>query len=134
MSALAVIALAVFLAITPISPTSHLVRDIRGIRGDVIATSPVLNHMAAARVGLPNHDGLSDACPRVIDGHQVTLCGEIKGWVTIADLDEAVDWVVPAWMTSLPHHNILHDSYWRWVGVAVRQIGGYTWLVADFAR
>lgn len=128
------ILLALTLALTPISPTSHLVRDIRAVRGDVIATSSVLNHMAASRVGWPGHAGLGDACPPVIDGHRVSLCGEIKGWYTTTDLDWAVDWVVPAWTASPPHNAIMYDLSWRWIGVAVRQIGGFTWLVADFAR
>ena len=90
--------------------------------------------MAAARVGVPNHYGLADACPAVLDGRRVTVCVEIKGWVTYADPFAAVAWVVPAWIASPPHHRILHDSTWRWVGVAVDRIGPYTWIVADFAR
>jgi hypothetical protein len=126
--------LCVLLVASPVSPTSHLVRDIRVANGHAIATSQVLNHVAAPRAGVPNHLGLGAACPPVIDGRRVTLCGEVKGWTTISNLHAAVDWVVPAWMASPPHHNLLHDSHWRWVGVAVRRIGGYTWMVAVFAR
>jgi hypothetical protein len=127
------VVLSLLLLVGTISPTSHLVRDIREVRGDTILTSQILNRMAAARVGVPNHDGLGEACPRTIDGRTVTLCGEIKGWTSTAGLDRAVDWVVPAWMASRPHHRIILGR-WRWVGVAVRRIGDRTWLVADFAR
>ena len=126
--------LAALMVITPISPTSHLVQDIRAVRGNAIPTSAVLNRMAASRVGLPNHDGLGAACPLVIAGHRVTFCGEIKGWVSITDPNEAVDWVVPAWTASPSHHAIMYDLSWRWIGVAVRRIGGFTWMIADFAR
>ena len=126
--------LAVLLAVTPVSPTRHLVRDMRVVRGDMVATSQVLNRIASTRVGVFNHDGLGDVCPLMVGGHRVSLCGEIKGWVTRATLDAAVDWVVPAWMASPTHHRILRDPLWRWVGVAVRRVGAYVWLVAIFAR
>jgi hypothetical protein len=125
--------LSVVLAFGSVSPTSTLVLGLREVRGDTIATSQVLNHMAAARVGWPGHDGLGAACPSMIRTVRVTACGEIKAWVTIADPYAAVRWAVPAWLASPPHHRVML-GHWRWIGVAIRRIGPYTWLVADFAR
>lgn len=125
--------LSILLAFGTISPTSALVREIRAVRGDTIATSQVLNHMAAARVGWSGHDGLGAACPPMIATVRVTACGEIKAWVTFADPYAAASWAVPAWLASPAHSGVMLGD-WRWVGVAIRRVEPYTWLVADFAR
>ena len=116
-----------------ISPTGALVGDIREARGDTIATSAVLNRMAASRVGWPGHAGLAAACPEKIGRVKIVMCGEIKAWVTIANPVAAGKWAVQAWLASPAHHRVMLGR-WSWIGVAIRRIGGYTWLVADFAR
>lgn len=133
MTAVSAVLLSLLLVLQGLSPTAALVREIRVVREDAIKSSAVLNRMAASRVGWPGHAGLAAACPAKIGTVKVTVCGEIKAWVTILNPFAAGRWAVRAWLASRPHRHIMLGT-WRWVGVAIRRIGPYTWLVAEFAR